>query len=220
MPWTQRNDKLIGTNGEILDLWPQEFWYLAPARVTYTPGEGVVRPLEFAVLLHNAVKGEGLVTSLDVLLSGIEPSTEKRGAAAEAEALLEETRQSVNPALPSRLRSYFLNYDRAVAERRSATMFRDSRRLVRCYLIRNGGRYHFADVDVYERLEGRPDDRVLAAKYWELFQPKTEDELHRLEVLADSALYFPDWQEFPTLDDRVLMRWSLDNPTPQREERG
>lgn len=220
MPWILENDKLIGANGEILNVLPQELWYLAPARANYSLGEGSVRPLEFAAVLHNAVMGEGLVTSLNVLLSGVEPTTEKRGAAADAEALLESTRQTNHSDLPSRLRSYFLNFDRATAEKRANTMFRGNRRLVRCHLVLNGGRYHFADVGIYERLEGRPDDRELAAKYWERFNPKNDEEFHRLEILADSALFFPDWQDFPTLDDKSLFAWSLDNPPAVDVERG
>lgn len=216
MSWTQENDKLIGSNGEVLDLWPQEYWYVAPARTSYQRGEGVVKPLEFAFLLHNAVKGEGLVTCPDVLLEGIEPTTMKRGAGGDAERLLEMVRQRDHSHLPSRLRSYFLNYDKSVAEQRSKAMFRGQRKLVRCYLIRNGGRYHFADMDLYERLEGRPTDEVLARKYWETFIPTDEPGRGRLEVLADSALYFPDWREFQELDDHALMLWSFDNPPPPR----
>ena len=69
--------------------------------------------------------------------------------------------------------------------------------------------------DIYERLGGYPDDRKLASKYWEVFQPRTQTDLYRLEVLADSALYFPDWREFPTLTHDVLSAWSLDNAQPR-----
>ena len=220
MSWTQQNEKLIGINGEVLDLWPQEYWYVAPARTSYRRGEGVVKPLEFAFLLHNAVKGEGLVNCLNVLLEGIEPATMKGGAGADAERLLEVIRQRDHSLLPSRLRSYFLNYDKAVAEARAKAMFRGQRKLVRCHLIRNGGRYHFADIDLYERLEGRPTDESLAKKYWETFIPSDEASRARLEVLADSALYFPDWRQFQTLDDHALMLWSFDNPPPQRATDG
>jgi hypothetical protein len=216
--WRQNGYKLIGTGGEELDLWPHEFWCLAPTRVTYEPGERSVKPLEFAVLLRNAVKGEGVVTSMDVLLEGVEPTTLKGGAAADAEGLLERVRQQSYPSLPSRLRCHFLNYDKSVAEHRLHAMFRRPRRLVRCLLIRNGGRYHFADVGRYESLEGRPDDEALAHQYWTTFAPQTTQERERLEVLADSALYFPDWKEFPILDDGVLIRWSLDNPPPERKQ--
>lgn len=208
----------MGSTGEIYDVWPQPYWYLAPSRTTYAPGEGRVRPLEFAVVLHNASVGHGLVTSLDVLLAGIDPRPSKGGAAAEAEMLLEEVRAAEFPEKPSRLRSYFLNFDRSLAEHRARHMFRDKREIVPCLLIRNGGRYHFADVGIYEQLEGRPDDRALARKYWQDFMPTDQQQYLRLEVLADSALYFPDWESFPRLDDLSLMYWMLENPQTTRAD--
>ena len=221
MSWTLENNKLIGIDGKTFDVLPHALWYLAPARVTYSRGEGVVRPLDFAVVLHNAVMGKGLVTSLNTLLSDLgDPTTEKRGAAAEAELLLESTRRTSYPARPSRLRSYFLNFDRAIAEKRANTMFRGNRCLVQCHLVLNGGTYHFADVDVYERLEGQPDNQKLAHKYWEEFQPTREEEFQRLEILADSALYFPDWRDFPILEDQHLLAWSLDTPLAKDYGRG
>lgn len=210
--WKQDDAKLVGTNGEIYDVWPKPYWYLAPSRTTYTRGEGRVRPLEFAFVLHNASVGHGLVCSLDVLLAGIDPKSSKQGAAAEAEWLLEDVRSSEFPQKPSRLRSYVLNFDRSLAEHRARDMFRDKREVVRCVLIRNGGLYHFADVGIYERLEGRPDDRELARTYWHDFLPPDAHAYQRLEVLASSALYFPDWEAFPRIDDLSLMHWMLDNP--------
>jgi hypothetical protein len=44
-------------------------------------------------------------------------------------------------------------------------MFRTpDRRLVRCQLL-GAGQVHFADVDLYERLQGRPEDEALARRY-------------------------------------------------------
>ena len=212
--WTQEDSKLIGTNGEVHEVWPQQYWYLAPSRTTYAYGEGRVRPLEFAFVLHNAYIGQGLVCSLDVLLAGIDPQPMKGGAAAEAELLLEAVRSCEFPLKPSRLRSYFLNYDRSIAEHRAKHMFRDKREIARCLLVRSGSAYHFADVGLYEQLEGRPDDEALARRYWQDFVPREAVEYLRLEVLADSALYFPDWKTFQRLDDISLTHWMLDNPPP------
>lgn len=212
MKWSKTGNQLIGSKGEVHELWPHEFWYVAPARTVYTPGERIVNPLEFAITLYNARNGEGVACGLDQLLEGIEPTSLKNGVAADAEKKLEAVRQANFPSRPSRLRSYFLNYDKCVAEQRSKFMFRGERMIVRCYLLLSSGRYHFGDIDAYERLEGRPDDDALANKYWETFSPATEADRTRLEVVADSALYFPDWQEFPTLDQNSLVSWMNDNP--------
>jgi hypothetical protein len=212
--WKIDGEKLLGSNGEVLDIWPEPFWYLAPSRTKYERGEGRVRPLEFASVLHNASIGHGLVTSLEVLLSGIEPKPNKGGAAADAEWLLEDVRANEFPEKPSRLRAYFLNHDRGLAELRARDMFRDARQISLCHLIRNGGRYHFADVGLYEQLEGRPDDRALARRYWSNFVPTDPQQQRRLEVLADSALYFPEWKTFPQLDHDSLLNWMHDNPPP------
>ncbi len=206
---------LLGAhNSGGITIWPAPFWYLAPSRTKYQCDEGRVRPLEFAFVLHNASVGHGLVPSLDVLLAGIDPKPNKGGAAADAECLLEEVRANEFPEKPSRLRSYFLNHDRSLAELRTRDMFRDDRQISLCYLVRNGGRYHFADVGLYEQLEGHPDDRALARRYWSNFMPTDPQQHHRLEVLADSALYFPEWETFPQLDHDSLLNWMHDNPSP------
>jgi hypothetical protein len=75
------------------------------------------------MILHNAHLGEGVVIAMDDLLKGIAPRTLKRGASKEAEETLEKVRQDSFPHLPSRLRCFFLNYDKDVAEKRMASMF-------------------------------------------------------------------------------------------------
>lgn len=194
-----KNVIITSINGIPLELHPHEYWYLAPCRTTYEPGD-VVRLLDFAFVLHNARLGNGVVIALDDLLSGITHATLKGGTSKEAELLLEKIRGERFPEKPSRLRSYFLNYSKHVAERRENTMFRGNRKLVRCQVVLNSAKFHHADVDIYERLTGRPDDVNLAAKYWEEFKPVTQAEFDRLEVIADSMLYFPDWKNFPLLD--------------------
>lgn len=136
----------------------------------------------------------------------------KLGVAAEAELLLERIRLEAFPDKPSRLRCYFLNLDRTTAEYRMRGILRGNNTLVRCYVVMNGARVHFADCDVYERLEGRPDDTTLARTYWETFQPQENEQVKRLEVLADNALYFPDWETFPTIPIESLVNWTRDNP--------
>lgn len=189
MKWRIEDNKLVGADGEVHELWPDEFWQVVPSRTSYSRGEKAVRPLEFAIQLHNASIGEGLATALDDILVGIKPATLKRGAALDAEMLLESIRAQDFPNLPSRLRCHFLSVDRETAERRALTMFRGDRKVVRCRLVLSSGRYHYADVDLYEKLEGRPDDRELARRYWQTFNPEEPSERQRLEVLADSALF-------------------------------
>ena len=58
--WKIDGEELLGSNGEVLDIWPEPFWYLAPSRTKYQRGEGRVRPLEFASVLHNASVSHGL----------------------------------------------------------------------------------------------------------------------------------------------------------------
>lgn len=201
-----RNPTITSPDGTLLELFPHEYWYLAPCRTEFEPGE-LVRPLDWAIVLHNAHIGKGLVIALDDLLSGISPSTFKGGASEEAEMLLEKIRRENFPEKPSRLRSYFLNYSKHVAELREKTMFRGNRALVRCHVVLNSAKFHHGDVEVYEKLTGRPDDVNLAASYWKEFKPVTQSEFDRLEVIADSMLFFPDWKDFPLLKPSVLVAW-------------
>lgn len=202
-----RNPTITTSNGTILELWPHEYWYLAPCRTEFAPGR-FIRPLDFALVLHNARIGKGVTSALDDLLSGITPSTSRGGVAKEAELLLEKIRAERFPEKPSRLRSYFLNYSKHVAEDRVKEMFRDDRKLVRCHVVLNGAKFHHGDVDIFDRLTGRPDDENLAASYWKEFKPVTPAEFNRLEVIADSMLFFPDWEEFPILSPDVLIDWN------------
>jgi len=212
--WKVEGQELVGTNNDRYQLLPNEFWYVVPNRLTYSSEEGKrVRPLEFAIVLHNAFLGSGLLVSPTVLGHGTEPKTLKRGVAEEAENLLEQIRLSDFSGKPSRLLCYFLNIDRSTANHRMRDILRGNKKLVRCYIIANGANVHFADSEIYERLEGRPDDKVLARTYWENFTPKNNSENKRMEVLADSALFFPDWQTFQTIPTENLVNWIQDNPS-------
>ncbi|WP_235936731.1 hypothetical protein, partial [Steroidobacter agaridevorans] len=52
-----------------------------------------------------------------------------------------------------------------------------------------------------------PDDDATANAYWNTFRPTASEDAQHLEILANSALYFPDWQSFPTLDMPALAEW-------------
>jgi hypothetical protein len=147
-----------------------------------------------------------------VMNEGMAPKTLKGGAARDAETLLEAVRIELYPTLPSRLGCYFLNQDRDAATHRMADSLRGNKTIVRCLLVLNGAKVHFADSRIYERLEGRPDDVSLAMQYWQAFDPKTAEDRRSLEVLVDGALYFPDWKTFPTIPTESLLAWQIDNP--------
>lgn len=156
---------LTAYDGHVYALYPHVFWYLAPDRTHYRSEDRGVRALDFGLLLHNAVLGKGVVPSMDVLLDGLLPDTPRAGAGRDAEMLLERVRAEAFTTRPSRLRCHFLSYCEEVARRRQHTMFRTpDRRLVRCQLL-GAGQVHFADVDLYERLQGRPEDEALARRY-------------------------------------------------------
>lgn len=201
-----QNPTITSSNGIRLELFPHEYWYLAPCRTEFKPGENL-KALDWAFVLHNARIGKGVVCALDDLLSGITPSTMKGGAGKEAELLLEKIRIERFPEKPSRLRSYFLNYSRHVAELRANSMFRGNRQLVRCHVVLNSAKFHHGDVEIFDKLTGRPDDKDLATSYWDEFKPVTDAEFDRLEVIADSMLFFPDWAEFPILNPDTLVAW-------------
>jgi hypothetical protein len=38
----------------------------------------------------------------------------------------------------------------------------------------------------------------------------TVEDFERLEVLTSTALYFPDWETFPTIDAPSLTQWQRD----------
>ena len=115
-----------------------------------------------------------------------------------------------------RVRSFrgLAHQDRGIAEYRMRDTLRGNKTLVRCFIVLNGAKVHYADSRIYEQLEGRPDDMALAVKYWDTFEPKTEEDRQNLEIVADCALYFPDWETFPTIPFASLVQWQQDNPPP------
>lgn len=193
---------------ERLELSPDEYWHFAPIRNSYALDEDWVRPLDFGMLLHNAAIGEGYLKSLDVLLAGLRPRSLKKGPGLDAEDLLEEVRRGEFPDRPSRLRSYFLNQNKPLAELRQQTLKRQPMRVVRCHLIMQFCKIHFADMGIYEKLDGGALKPEIARQYWAEFVPKNPDEESRLEVLVEGDLYFPDWQSFELIDKNSLGLWN------------
>ncbi len=213
MYWKIQDSKLVGITEEHYDLCPHEFWYVVPNRTHYSPHDGIkVRPLEFALVLHNAALGKGLLPSPTVMYEGMVPKTLKGGSGKQAEISLETIRTELYPMLPSRLCCYFLNKDKDVATHRMADILRGNKTLVRCRLVQNSAKIHFADSRLYEQLEGRPHDKVLATRYWQAFAPKNDEDHRNLEILFDGALYFPDWKTFETIPMDSLRAWQIDNP--------
>lgn len=206
--WRLEGATLRGGDNEQYQVYPHEFWYVAPNRISYAREDGKVRPLEFAFALHNASNGEGLLISHTSYTGGAPARPRKGGAAGEAEDLLESIRKETYPNKPSRYNAYFLNFSKDVAEMRSRDALRGKNEIVRCLLVMNGAKVHFADMELYERLEGRPDDRELAASYWKDFEPRNDAERLRLEVVCESALYFPDWASFQKIPSEDLVLWS------------
>lgn len=195
--------------GREWNVFPHEFWYVVPARTTFSEEEAKkVRATDFALVLHNASCGEGLLTNPSTFSSGARFRPAKGGSAGLAEELLEQVRLDEFPEKPSRFNSYYLNPTKELAEFRFNDTLRGDKRIERCYVVLDGGKVHFADMDLYERLEGRPDDKELARRYWQQhFVARTPQEQARQEVLADSMLFFPDWQSFPRVPVEVLQKW-------------
>lgn len=208
MRWTHEENWLFGSEGEKFELEPYAYWYIVPTKVDYALNEIGVRPLDFAILLNNAAKGGGYVNGLDVLLADLNLRSHKHGAGLDAENFLEKVRIQEFPSRPSRLRSYFLNQNKSIAEIRQHTLKRAPSKVVQCYLLKSFHKIHFADMGLYEKLDGGNLDIGIARKYWTEFTPKSPDEDLRLEILVEGDLYFPGWQSFPVIDPNVLGLWN------------
>ncbi len=201
---------LITDDGQEHKLFPHEYWTLCPTRTFWAPNDGPIKPRDFGMLRNNALSSNGLVLAHEDLTSGIGLSTQKEGSAREAELLLEKIRKENFPHLPSRLRCHFLNYDKETAQHRAEDWGWQRRSLERCYLVLSSGYFHYADVSIFEKLaNGESEQKLeLANEYWKTFQPSSVDEFKRLEVLANSCLYFPDWNEFIQIDRESLVRFN------------
>jgi hypothetical protein len=197
------SNELTDQDNNKYQLHPHEFWYMAPKR---------------NILLHNAVCGKGIVPAMGVLLKGIAiKSVKENPKACKAEELFEEIRSKDYSDLPSRLRCYFLSISKEVAEQRSKKWrervnlgkscqlmtWQDTRILTKCYLILNSGKYHLANIKEYEKAAEENDENLIkqyAGRYWGkgFSEAKFLDE--RIELLADSALYFPEWETFSKME--------------------
>jgi len=201
------SNELTDQDNNKYQLHPHEFWYMAP---------------KGGILLNNAVCGKGIVPAMDDLLKGIAiKSVKDNPNARKAEELFEEIRSKDYSDLPSRLRCYFLSISKEVAEQRSKEWservnlgkswqqmtWQDTRILTRCYLILNSGKYYFANIKEYEKAAKENDENLIkqyAVRYWGkgFSEAKYLDE--RIELLADSALYFPEWKTFSKME---LPKW-------------
>ena len=63
-------------------------------------------------------------------------------------------------------------------------------------MILSQGRFHYADITQYENCAQQNNGgEEYAHLYWKKFVEGNFD-LSEIEVLADSALYFPNWETF------------------------
>jgi len=212
MSWEIQGNILVDIAQGSYEINSHEFWYVVPARTHYQALDGKkVRPLEFAFVLHNAHLGKGLLPSPTTILEGMEPDTQKGGVGRNTEIFLEDVRTELFQEHPSRLRCYFLNLDKDIATRRMNDILRGNKKLVRCFIVSNNTKIHFADNRIYEQLENNPDDKNLAIRYWQTFDYQKNNSSHNLEILVDGPLYFPDWETFPTISQDTMMSWQVDN---------
>jgi hypothetical protein len=198
--------KVVVRDGTDFPFDPREYWILAPAATTWDEECGMVHPLDFGFMLHNARIGKGILPPLATLTDHFTSRSLKVDDALLAEELIEKRRVAEFPEKPSRLDSYFLNTHREVAERRAASWSWQNRKLVRCHLLTTTGTLHCGLVSNYEAVKANPTSEELADLYWEQSPAiVTEDNKHDVELLADCGLYFPDWADFDLLDTPSLV---------------
>ena len=136
---------------------------------------------------------------MDDLLKGIAIKPWKQ------EELFEEIRFKDNPNLPSRLRCHFLSISKEVAEQRLKEWvgWKNKRILTRCYLILSSGKYHFANIDEYQEAVKEKNENLIkqyAGRYWGEGFSEAKYLDKRIELLADSSLYFPEWKKFSKME--------------------
>ncbi len=200
--------RLLYENDVEFILSDNEYWYLAPNRNTWKESEGLVNPLKFGMVLHNAKTNFGIVKPFLWYQQGRLSKTLKKYEAANAENNLEEYRQKNCPIKPSRLGCYFLNPTKEVALHRAEEWGWKNKSLVRCFIVREKGLViHQANSQIFEKLVKDPNDQNLISKYWETFIPKEQNDLLSLEILLNGSLYFPEWESFELLDIESLNEW-------------
>ncbi len=201
-------DKMILTDneGREHEMCRHEYWYLAPTRTNWSPEDQSISPLHFGLLLHNVRCGQGIAPAMEDLMQGVTPMSMKTGCPKKAEDMFEEVRKESFSDRPSRLRCHFLSYDKGVAETRQTEWNFHDRRLVKCYALLSSAMFHYADIRLYERA-ARGDLRpVLAENYWKDYDEADTPREH-VEVPANAALYFPEWEEFGEVSTADLAKW-------------
>lgn len=194
---------LTDTDGIIHHLNPNEFWYITPK----SPGDNLDKYTNIPFLLHNTFLGKGIAPAMTDLLKGISINQcqENNKVKQRVEEIFERIRSNEYSHRPSRLRCYFLSLSKQVAEKRFKdwNKYSDDRHIiVKCYLILSSGKYHLANISEYEEATKKNAISTIeeyARSYWEgVTEADTGDK--RIELLADSALYFPDWNNFPKIE--------------------
>ena len=192
---------LTDKDERIHQLYPKEFWYMAPKGTQDKVNNSYT---ELPMLLHNAHTNNGIVPAMTDLLKGIKIKTyRKKEEANTVETVFEETRFNYYPRRPSRLCCHFLSLSKEIAENRLKEWkkeLKDNYIIVKCYLILSSGIFHFADITKYEEAIYNADViKEYAHSYWKGFSCASDLD-KKIELLADSALYFPDWENFPKIE--------------------
>jgi hypothetical protein len=205
--WDEDQGHWVGEDGSITNALPSTYWYAAPVTTRYVGPN--MPPLSWAIVLHNARIASGLHIPAKSMHASIgnAPGTLKTGPAKEAEDALEAARVRVKPAAPSRLACFFLSADQKTAEYRWRADLRGDRVIVPCRILMDGPA-HQADIRLYDRLVSSPNDGVLAERYWQWFDPSTEEDRKHVEILAGGSLYFPGWETFANLDTEEVSQWN------------
>jgi hypothetical protein len=214
--WNEEHQAWIEESRYCLFAYPVTLWHVAP---TLTEPESLTVPhLHLAMTLHNARLGKGRAEPLSSMLRQVNACNGQPDAAfqpqtgsafkREAELFLEGVRLEVNPSAPSRLACCFLSSDEETARLRKGEI-RGMREIFRCRPL-GDGTAHFADITLFDDIVnamGSPRARKLAERYW---SPDTTIETipqSNLEILFEGSLYFPDWEQFPTLDPARIAGW-------------
>ncbi|NVD69497.1 hypothetical protein HUX88_02855 [Duganella sp. BJB1802] len=194
------------------------YWYVAP---TLTEPDSLEIPvLHLAMTLHNAKLNKGRARPHLSSLKEVNASIGRPDAALEpesggafkreAEKFLEGVRQEVNPDAPSRLACYFVSIDEDTASRRKADI-RGQREIFPCRLLADGG-VHFADITLFDDIVnsmGSPRARRLAEQYWSRDNSPVTVPSTNLEILFGGSLYFPAWEQLPSLDFGRIASWCI-----------
>lgn len=192
------NLRIQTDDGLTLDIFDHEYWTLLPTEPILASGTNPRAVLRAGIAAHNIRKGNGLLIAMDDLLEGISPCFMGNGPRSSAENTLEKIRRLEYSSKPSRLRCHFLFCDHSTARQKQLEWGMSERFLTRCYVVLNSARFHYADIEIYDLITSQPSNEDLARSYWRTFEPTSATERERLEVLADSCLYFPDWQDIPS----------------------